>query len=187
MERSTSDVTEKNKQKDINPYIIFFPLPNDSSLSRSILAAQFYSGTQNIAFGDTLNAGDYRHRIVSFAGNLVYKKLFNVGCDLNWQTLGQGATKDDLKQSALSGFGAMYFEPLVGPSSILRTLDLFGRIDQYDPNTNADNDARTTTIVGMECNPIKGVSASINYRSTDYQTENIATQAGVYFNSEFKF
>ncbi len=182
-----SDVIEKNKQKDINPYLIFNPFPNNADFSKSVVAAQFYSGTQNIAFGDSLNAGDYKNQIASIGVELPYKKIFNVGCDLNWQTLGQGAGQDDLKKSALSGFGTIYLEPLVGASSYLRTLDLFGRVDKYDPNTNIDKDASTMIIAGVECVPVKGVAASINYRSTDFQADNVKTTSGIYFNSEFKF
>ncbi len=182
-----TDVTEKNKEKDINPYVIFKPLPNDSNFAQTVLAAQFYSGTQNIGFGDTLSSSDYKRRLISLGGKLAYKQIFSVGGDLNWNTLGQGAGNEDLKQSALSGFGTLYLASLAGPKSILRTLDIFGRVDFYDPNTNVDNDRQTLLVGGVECVPIKGVAASVNLRHTSYQASNKTAQSSVFFNSEFRF
>ena len=182
-----SDLGEKNKQKDFNPYVMFKPVPNSAEFGQTALMAQFYSGTQNLAFNDTLEAADCKHQIVSVGGKLGYKKTLDLGFDLNWNTLGQGKGKADKKQSALSGFGALYLGELVGPKSLLRTLGIIGRVDAFDPDTNKDKDGKTMVIAGIECAPIKGVMASINYRVTSYQDTQKTSAKYLYLNSEFKF
>jgi hypothetical protein len=182
-----SDVVEKNKQKDFNPYIVFKPVPNNPDFDQTILAAQFYSGTQNIAFGDSLEASDYKHQIMSIGGKLAYSNNFDLGFDFNWNTLGQGNGENDKKQSAFSGFGTLYLAKLAGENSILKTLGLFGRFDMVDPNTDANDDGKNIIIAGVECTPVKGVAASINIRSTDYQETDKANEKALYLNTEFKF
>jgi len=182
-----SELTEKNKRKDFNPYLIVKPVANNAEFGQSTLAAQFYSGSQNITFNDTLKAGDYCHQIVSVGGNVAYKKTFNLGFDLNWNTLGQGKGKNDKKQTALSGFGALSFGELVDEKSPLRTLGLFGRIDVYDPDMKVNKDGNTKVIAGLECAPIKGVMASVNYRTTRFQDDDTKATHYVFLNSEFRF
>ena len=182
-----SDLGEKNKQKDFNPYIILKPAPNSAEFGQTTLVAQFYSGTQNLTFNDTLKSPDYQHQVVSVGGKLGYKKTLDLGFDLNWNTLGQGKGKADKKQSALSGFGALSLGELVGEKSPLRTLGLIGRVDVVDPNTDVAKDGKTMVIVGVECAPIKGVMASLNYRTTSYQNDKTTATKYLYLNSEFRF
>jgi hypothetical protein len=103
--------------------------------------------------------------------------------------VGQGAGVDDKKQSAISVFGALHLKSLVGEQSLLKTLSLFGRTDISDPNTDAvnDKDGNTLIIAGVECTPIKGVAASVNFRSKGYQDSAKKAESYLYLNTEFKF
>ena len=182
-----NDLTENNKNKDLNFYVVAKPLVNSSDFKESMLAAQFYTGTQNEVIDTTMEASDYKRQIISFGGNLAYKGMFNVGADIWMNTLGQGPDSSDMKQQAMSFFGALYLKDLVGEESPLRTIDLFGRYDMYDPNTDADNDGDNWMIFGVECMPIKGVAASVNYRSHGFQNENLDSENYLYLNTEFRF
>jgi opacity protein-like surface antigen len=64
---------------------------------------------------------------------------------------------------------------------------LFARVDSYDPNTHLGNDGNTMVIAGVECAPVKGVKASLNYRNTGYQDDETTSLKYVYLNTEFKF
>ena len=111
----------------------------------------------------------------------------DVSADVNLQTLGQGLTADDLKQSALSFFGNIYLNDLLPPTSFLRTLTLYGRYDQYDPNTDVDDDGYSLLIAGVECSPVKGVKASLAYRQRSLQALNSTDEKNLMLNTEFKF
>ena len=50
-----------------------------------------------------------------------------------------------------------------------------------------DKDGNTMIIAGLECAPVKGVKASIDFRNTSYQDSKIAQQRYLFVNTEFKF
>jgi len=87
----------------------------------------------------------------------------------------------------LSFWGNVYLNPLVPSNSLLKTLVLFGRIDIYDPNTEVADDGNSLMIAGIECAPIKGVKAAIDYRTRSYQTSGSTDERYLFFNTEFKF
>ncbi|NLI15372.1 MAG: hypothetical protein GX409_03700, partial [candidate division Zixibacteria bacterium] len=99
---------------------------------------------------------------------------------------GQGANVDDLKSSAISIFGNLKFRSLVGEDSPFRTLGLFGRYDIVDPNTDVDDNGSSLLIAGVECTPVKGVAASLNFRNKSYQAD-IKSESFLFLNTEFKF
>jgi hypothetical protein len=184
---SYTDLNEMNKSKDINPYVVFKPLAGNPDFEKTLVAAQFYTGTQNMVIDTSMKASDYKRQIVSIGANLAYKELFNVGGEFWSNTLGQGPNSDDHKSSAISMFGNLKFKSLVGESSPLRTLGLFGRYDIADPNTDTDDDGSSLLIAGVECTPIKGVAASLNFRNKSYQAEGAKSESYLFVNTEFKF
>ncbi|NLI16082.1 MAG: hypothetical protein GX409_07350 [candidate division Zixibacteria bacterium] len=183
---SYTDLNEQNKSKDINPYVVFKPLAGNPHFEKTMIAAQFYTGTQNIPIDTTMKAGDYKRQIISVGANLAYKDLFNVGGEFWSNTLGQGPNVDDLKSSAISIFGNLKFRSLVGEDSPFRTLGLFGRYDIVDPNTDVDDNGNSLLIAGVECTPVKGVAASLNFRNKSYQAD-IKSESFLFLNTEFKF
>jgi hypothetical protein len=182
-----TDITEKNKEKDFNAYAIIKLIPNNPDFENVQLAGQYYTGYQNRAWDSSHASADYKHELYSVGGKFAYQKYLDLGFDLNWNKLGQGMGKDEKKQSAYSAFGTLYLGPLVGETSIFRTLDIFGRVDIADPNTDESDDGNTYVIAGLECAPIKGIMASLNYRLTTPEDSEVAKTKGIYFNSEFRF
>ncbi len=184
---SYTDVEELNKNKDINIFAHIKPLRNNEDFAKSSLFGQFYMGTQNEVIADPEEASDWKNQIFSVAGNLVYRKTFNFGTDFNFRTLGQGAGTDDLKERTMSFFGTLYFEELVANSPGLRTLSLFGRFDITDPDTDTEDDGNSLLIFGLECSPVKGFKAAINYRNLSYQEDGKDSESFLYLNTVVDF
>jgi len=182
-----SDFTDKNNNKDINLFAKIMPFYNSGDFNQAALFAQFYTGAQNKTFDTLVKAADWSKQIISFGGKLAYQKTVDVCIDANFQTLGQGKGKADLKQSGLSFWGNLYLNPLVSSNSLLKTLVLFGRIDVYDPNTDISEDGNSLVITGVECAPIKGVKAALDYRTKAYQAAGAEKEEYLYLNTEFKF
>ncbi len=182
-----SDITDKNKNKDLNLFAKFNPFYDNADFEQVTLFGQVYLGTQNKEITGPTKASDWKKQIVSMGGKLAYRKTVDFCFDVNFQTLGQGAGKSDLKQSGLSFWGNLYLEPLMPAASPFKTLALYGRVDAYDPNSDLAKDANTMIIAGVECSPIKGVKASLNYRTISYQKDDATSQNYVYLNTEFKF
>jgi hypothetical protein len=187
---SYSDLGELNKQKDFNIFAQINPLVNSEDLKKSAIVAQYYKGTQNVAFDDTTLASDYKNDIISVGALLAYRELLNIGADLNWHTEGRRVdttrTTTEIKESGTSFHGTLYLGELVKESSVLRTLNLFGRYDMFDPNTDVDDDAEKLLIVGVECSPTKGFKASVNIRSTSFDDDS-TTEKQLFVNTLFKF
>ena len=182
-----SDFVDKNKNKDINLYGKLLPFYNNGDFNQVALFAQFYTGTQNKNFDADIKADDWKKQIISVGSKLAYQKSVDLCFDMNFHTLGQGAGKEDLKQSGLSFWGDLYLNALVPSQSLFKTLVLFGRADIYDPNTNVDKDGNTLLIAGVECAPIKGVKASLDIRNKNYQADGTKDEKYLYLNTEFKF
>ncbi len=182
-----SDFVDKNKDKDYNFFGKLTPFYNSGDFNQVALVGQFYSGVQNRTIATTESGSDWKRQIVSIGGKLAYQKKVDFTADLNFQTLGQGLTADEMKQSALSFFGNLYLNDLLPPTSFLKTLTLYGRYDQYDPNTDLDDDGYSLLIAGVECAPIKGVKASLAYRQKSPQAEGSVDDKNLMLNTEFKF
>lgn len=184
---SYSAVTEKNAQKDLNLLAEISPLASNPSLKKTRLIAQFYAGTQNVAMGDSLKASDWKSQLISLGGLLAYNDAVELGFDLNFGTDGAGAGNNEIKKSGLSIFGSLYLEKLAAGNLLLKTLDLFGRADMFDPDTRVCNDGNTLIIAGIECSPVKGYKAAIDYRLTSYQNVGLNDNKGIYLNTLAKF
>jgi len=179
---------EHNVQKDFGFFGILTPLTDNPDWARSTLLGQFYMGTQNRDFGDSLNSGDYARQLVSVGGLLAYKNLIDIGGDLNWLTEGEGMGFADSKQSGLSVFGTIYLGELMESHEFLKTLNLFGRLDIVNPTaeTRSADDNEQHIIGGIECVPLKGFKTSVNFRTTNYDNGD-PTEQMIYVNSLFKF
>jgi len=192
---SYSHVGEVNKQKDFNAVAVLSPLTDNDQLKKSKLIAQFYSGTQNEETGEVMidtnlvnvATSDWKRQIVSVGGLLAYNGTVDAGFDANFTTMGEGYDEEEVKMSGISFFGTLYLDALAQNTPALRTLNLFGRVDIYDPNTDMDDDGETEIIAGIECSPVKGVKASVNYRTTSFQDDTEETEKALYLNTLVKF
>ncbi|OGC92414.1 MAG: hypothetical protein A2W25_17070 [candidate division Zixibacteria bacterium RBG_16_53_22] len=188
-----SSIAENNKNKDFNFYAALKPLVNNADFMYSVVGGQFYAGTQNVVIDTSMDAGDFKRQIISLGGKVNYRDYFDLGLDYWMNTLGQvdslGAPTDDLKSNAMMIFGALYFKNLVPESSLFRTLNLLVRYDTYDPNTDSDagKNKQNYMIIGLECQPAKGINASVNYRSTSFEDSDMDSQNYLFLNTEFKF
>lgn len=183
---SYSDLDELNKQKDINLFARVNPLTNSEALKNSVIVAQYYKGTRNVALDSTMNSGDYNNDLLSVGALLAYRNLLRLGADLNWHTEGQGFGMEEAKETGTSLYGTLFLGELADGSGALRTLNLFGRYDIFDPDTKAENDREKLFIVGIECNPTKGFKASVNIRNTSFD-DNSPTEKLLFVNTLFKF
>ena len=184
---SYTNVEELNKQKDFSGFVYFTPLKDNPDFKRCAILAQAYVGTQNRNFGDFLNSSDYDRSLFSFGALLAFRHILDIGADINLNSKGQGAGTDDLKETGYSAFATIYLEDLIANASLLRTLNLFGRMDMYDPNSDVDDNGNTLIIGGVECTPVKGFKASVNLRTLSYQAEDVDSETYVYVNTLFEF
>lgn len=184
---SYSKLGEENSQKDFNAYGHLNPFWKNDDFKRTALVAQFYYGTQNIIISNLVKASDYRRQLISVGGLLAYRNTFDIGMDLNWYTLGQGPLANDFSQSGLSVHATLYFTDMTDENSLLHSLNIFGRIDLNDPNTNLSYDANNYLIAGIEIVPTKGFKTSLNIRSRSFEDALSITQKELFVNSLFKF
>jgi len=184
---SYSNVAEKNAQKDINILAELNPLSSNSLLKKSKVLAQFYSGTQNEVVGDSVKASDWKKQIASIGGLLVYNDAIDLGFDLNYGADGAGPGNSEIKKSGISVFSSVYLEKLAGGNPSLKTLNLFGRADIFDPDTGQNDDGQTLIIAGIECAPAKGFKASIDYRMTSFENAEANDNKSIYLNTLAKF
>ncbi len=183
---SYSDVTDKNKNKNASVFLHLNVAPNNEDFKRSQILAQYMYGTQNKAIPDTASGSDFKSNLLEAGGMLGYRNTFDLGLDLNWLTKSD-TSYQDVKSTGYSFFGALYFVDFVNEVSPLRTLNLFGRVDAYDPNTDVSDDGETLVVVGLECAPSSGVKASVSYRNTSYQAADEPSMKTINFNTLVKF
>ena len=178
---------EKNSQKDFNAYGRLNPFWENEDFKGTALIAQFYYGTRNIVISNLVVASDYKRQLISVGGLLAYRNTFDAGMDLNWYTIGQGPNANDSSKSGLSLHGTLYFRDLTDENSLLHTLNIFGRIDINDLNTNSANKGDTYIIAGIEIVSAKGFKTSLNIRRRSFERANIKTEKELFVNSLFKF
>lgn len=175
-----TDVTEQNKQKDINLFARLSPLANNPDFSQSELQAQVYSGTQNTDFGDSLRASDFDRTLISFGGKLVYRKTLAIAGDFNFKSTGQGAAVSDRDETAHSVFGTLFLDNLVEGDNWLSQINLFGRLDFVDPDSDVADNGHTLFIAGVEYAPLKGFKGSINFRNKSYDDSSKDSEQFIY-------
>jgi len=184
---SYTDIEEMNKNKDFSGFLALTPLTENDDFKRTTLLGQIYFGYQNREFGVDELAADWDRLLLSFGGMIGYKNTLDLGADVNLYSEGQGPDTDDLKETGFSFFATLYLEDFVADESMLRTLNFFGRMDMYDPNTDVNDNGNTLVIGGIECVPVKGFRASANIRSVSYQDADEDAETYLFFNTLFKF
>jgi len=141
----------------------------------------------NIIITNLVEASDYKRQLLSVGGLLAYRNTFDVGMDLNWYTLGRGPVSSDSSQTGISVHGTLYFKDMADENSLFHTLNIFGRIDINDPNTDIVDDGNTYIIAGIEIVPTKGFKTSLNIRARSYQNTLNTSEKELFVNSLLKF
>jgi hypothetical protein len=190
---SYSDLGEMNSRKDIALFAKLYPLKDNEQFKESAITGQFYSGTHNEEIVDGVDASDFKKQIISLGGLLAYDNTVNFGADFNFVSHGDSAISMDPgkyaeNMSGISFFGTLFFDGLTSDeSSALRTLNLFGRYDIVDPDTDMDDDGHSMFVGGIECAPAKGIKASLNLRSISYEADGMDSESYLFVNTLFKF
>lgn len=200
---SYTGVTEENSAKDINLVALVKPFKNVPILSKSVFMSQFYAGTQNESLDDistidssgsswdttvtTVSSSDWKRQIVSVGGLFAFKKTFDLGFDLNFTTVGKGYDHDAVNKRGLSFFGSFYLYDIAHNAPFWKSINFFGRIDSYNPNTDVSGNGQNSFYVGVETVPYKGLHFSLNFRATSYEDENVKSDKVFGLNTQFKF
>lgn len=200
---SYTGVTEENSAKDLNLVALVKPFKNVPILSKSVLMSQFYTGTQNHSLDDistidssgspwdttvtTVSSSDWKRQIVSVGGLFAFKKTFDLGFDLNFTTVGKGHDHDAVNKRGLSFFGSFYLYDIAHNAPFWKSINFFGRIDSYNPDTDVSGNGQNSFYVGVETVPYKGLHFSLNFRTTSYEDENVKSDKVFGLNTQFKF
>ncbi len=184
---SFDDPGEDNPAKDINLAVFLTPLNTNPDLGKSKVGFQVYSGTLNSYDRSAEVKDDYKKTMISIMGNLQYRELFALGVEYNSYKspqildvadMGFGGTWPDLsdnKVTAIALFGTLWLADLAENTPLLQTTSLFFRYMMVDPDAddheiippggiNFETSANEF-IFGVECEPIKGMAAALNYRA----------------------
>jgi hypothetical protein len=184
---SYEDPGDDNPTKDINLAVFLTPLNANPDFAKSKIGFQVYSGTLNSYVDSAQVKDDYKKTIISIMGNLQYRELFALGLEydsykspqiLDVTDRGFGGAWPDLsdnKVTAIALFGTLWFADLAENTPLLQTTNLFFRYMMVDPDAddheiippggiNFETSANEF-IFGVECEPVKGVAASLNYRA----------------------
>ena len=95
-----------------------------------------------------------------FGGTVAYKaKKFAVGGDLLLKTDKKGPGTDDVKGQGISVYGRVEVKP---------KLNVFGRLDIVDKNTDVDDDEYNRIIAGCAHNLTKKVKAIVDVNAVTY-------------------
>ena len=184
---SYEDPGDDNPTKDINLAVFLTPLNTNPDFGKSKIGFQVYSGTLNSYRDSSDVKDDYKKTMISIMGNLHYRELFALGIEydsykspqiLDVADIGFGGAWPDLsdnKVTAIALFGTLWLTDLAENTPLLRTTSLFFRYMMVDPDAddheiippggiNFETSANEF-IFGVECEPVKGVAASLNYRA----------------------
>ncbi len=155
---------------------------------------------------------DDSHKKISFLGMIGQKKLsskdgFNAGLVFSYEPydVDSVTVENETVQGIFGGYagnnvrlgvefnskkdgGIDQSEQLISSYAVYKVSDkinIFGRYDMFDPDTNTDNDGEDYIIAGIELKPGKGLYIAPNLRMTTVGGEDKTT---VFFiNFQFKF
>ena len=165
-----NDAIDANPKKDVSFVVWLNPLTSED-FQKSKVGVQYYMGwDEDYDAQDEDNEDAYKYNLMSAMGNIQYKGLFNLGVEYNGYTHKAMEGEDDMKASAMTLFGTLWFAELAEDSKAFQTLNVFFRYGMVDPDADFDDDEVTDMIFGVECNPVKGFATSLNYRSETFKT-----------------
>jgi hypothetical protein len=188
----TGEFEDANPKKDLSFVVWLTPLNANPDFAESKIGFQYYTGYHNeYDVQDDPNEDMYKHTVFSAMGNVQFRKLFNLGVEYNSHSsdLWYG---DNNSASALTLFGSLWLADLAPNSEVLKTLAVFFRYGMVDDDKDDLDDERSYSdmIFGVECAPVKGFAASVNYRAEtekDVPGEEDYTASALTLNAMLKF
>ena len=106
------------------------------------------------------------------AGFLSYRQKgsFAIGAEGFFKSQQNNVPNSDTTALASqSGFGVSIWAYV----NFSETVQLVGRFDTADPNTNADNDGKSLILAGLQFDPVKNVSITPNVEVFTYQKSGV--------------
>jgi len=161
---------DNNPSKDINIAAFLTPLNSKAEFANSTIGFQYYMGTHNAYDDSSLTKDDYKQTLMSVVANFQYKKTFALGVEYNSLGFQQPDTSGvmvDNKENSMAIFGTLWFAELAQNTKMLQDLNVFFRYMTDDPDGEdlVNEMSETELIVGLECTPVDGFAASLNYRA----------------------
>lgn len=172
---------ESDKFKDINPRITFVPLPKNEMLKGLSISGHYYLGKRS----DGKNDYD-RNRmgaLLSFTNSFV-----NIGSEFgisNDQKLDKNGNIEDVNGMGFSTFGELKFAKIT--TTLIKNMGLIVRIDSWDPNTEAENDAHNVLLAGIIYTMTKNFRTCLSYQQFSYEDSKIETARQISCQAEVKF
>ena len=123
-----------------------------------------------------------------FAGFINYKQKgsFGLGAEGFMKSQQNQTPNSDVNPTSLksqNGFGVSLWAYV----NFTETIQLVGRFDTIDPNTDKDKDGRNLILAGLQFNPVKNVSITPNVEVFTYQKSGVDSDVTprITFNWEF--
>jgi hypothetical protein len=164
---------DANNKKDLSLAAFFTPITDHEDFGNSKIGFHYYKGYDHdyTTYDDSLE-DNYQRTLMSFMGNVQYRHLFSVGAEYNKHSLDDWYGEDN-SANAISIYGTMWFDEIAEDNKALSNLALFFRYVMYDPNSDDDVTEATwnNMIFGVECSPVKGFAASLNYQTSTWDVD----------------
>lgn len=156
---------------EVNKYKRFYGLL-EFDLTQNFLVTLYGDYASNPKKLDPYNNQMKDNSAFVFAGFVNYKQtgLFGLGAE--------GFMKSQQNQVSNSGLTSLTSQNGFGVSlwayiNFTETIQLVGRFDTLDPNTDKEDDGRNLILAGLQFNPIKNVSITPNIEVFTYQQKGI--------------
>ena len=94
-----------------------------------------------------------------------------------------GDSDDSLTGAGFGGSVALDVGKLMGKSS----HGVFGKVEQFDPNTDMEDDGNLRILAGVFCEVTKGLKFALDYEAISYQDDSKDTEGAVALHTLVKF
>lgn len=156
---------------EVNKYKRFYGLL-EFDLTQNFLVTLYGDYASYPKIHDTFDNQMKDNSAFVFAGFLGYKQKGSFG------TGAEGFLKSQQNQIPNSGSTSLTSQKGFGVSlwayvNFMETIQLVGRFDTIDPNTDKDNDRRNLILAGLQFNPVKNVSITPNVEVFTYHQSGV--------------
>jgi hypothetical protein len=170
---------------EVNKYKRFYGLL-EFDLSQNFLFTVYGDYTSNPQILDPLDHQKKDNSAFVAAGFLNYKQKgsFGIGVEGFMKSQQNQAPNSDLTSlTSQNGFGVSLWAYV----NFTETVQLVGRFDTIDPNTDKEKDGRNLILAGLQFNPVKNVSITPNVEVFSFQADGLDSDVTprITFNWEF--
>jgi len=162
---------EPNKYKDFMGRVSISPLPNDDMLKGLKLHGYYGLGVpdEDLVRNRLVGALSYQGKALKVLGE--YLGTWDGDSDDSTTGAGFGG-------SVLCNLGALMGKGNHG---------VFGKVEQFDPDTDTDDDGHLRILVGVYCEAAKGLTFALDYEAKSYQAEGKDTDGMIALHTQVKF